>query len=72
MKWLVYNIFQREDEDGVVLSEKQMQWSEANLEIARAESYNGVEPEVIDDGQPEPVVEPTTDEILNAMLGVTE
>lgn len=27
---------------------------EANLAIARAESYNGIEPEVTDDGKPEP------------------
>lgn len=27
---------------------------EANLAIARAESYNGIEPKVTDDGQPEP------------------
>lgn len=52
----------------------------ANLEIARAESYNGVEPEVIDDGQPEPEVQPTEaeriaelEEALEMMLsGVTE
>ncbi len=69
MKFLVYNILQGEDENGAVLSEKQMGWSEANEEIAKAEAYNG-EYTIEDDGQPEPVAEPTTDEILNAMLGV--
>ena len=47
----------------------EMTWSEANEEIAKAEAYNG-EYEIFDDGQPEPVEEPTADEILNAMLGV--
>ena len=46
-----------------------MGWNEANEEIAKKEAYNG-EYTIEDDGQPEPVAEPTTDEILNAMLGV--
>lgn len=41
MKKLVYNIFQSEDENGVVLSEKMMQWSEANEEIVKKEAYEG-------------------------------
>lgn len=44
--------------------------NEANEEIAKREAYNG-EYAIEDDGQPEPVAEPTTDEILNAMLGVS-
>ena len=48
-----------------------MTWNETNEETAKREAYNG-EYEIVDDGQPEPVIEPTTDEILNAMLGVTE
>lgn len=43
---------------------------ESNLAVARAEAYE--EPIVENDGQPDPVPEPTTDEILNALLGVTE
>lgn len=46
-----------------------MGWNEANEEIAKREAYNG-EYTIEDDGQPEPVSEPTTDDILNAMLGV--
>ena len=42
----------------------------ANEEIAKKEAYNG-EYTIEDDGQPEPVVEPTTEDVLNAMLGVT-
>ena len=44
-------------------------YTEADVEIAKVESYNG-EYTVEDDGQPEPVAEPTTDDILNALLGV--
>lgn len=49
----------------------EMGWNETNEEIAKREAYNG-EYTIEDDGMPEPVAEPTTDEILNAMLGVTE
>ncbi|MBQ2785917.1 MAG: hypothetical protein IJF02_05390 [Oscillospiraceae bacterium] len=52
-----------------IFLEKSMDWNEANEEIAKREAYNG-EYTIEDDGQPEPVAEPTTDEILNAMLGV--
>lgn len=51
--------------------EVEMGWNEANEEIAKREADNG-EYTIEDDGQPEPVAEPTTDDILNAMLGVTE
>lgn len=44
-------------------------YSEKHLEIAKKEAYNG-EYEFFDDGEPEPVAEPTTDDVLNAMLGV--
>ena len=42
---------------------------EEKEEIAKKEAYKG-EYTTEDDGQPEPVVEPSTDEIINAMLGV--
>ena len=62
-----------------VFLEKSMSWSEANLEIAKKEAYNG-EYTVEDDGQPEPVVKPTQEqriteleEALELLLsGVTE
>lgn len=50
--------------------DKSLPYSDEALEIAKQEAYNG-EYTIEDDGQPEPVAEPTTDEILNAMLGVT-
>ena len=46
-------------------------WNESNEEIAKREAYNG-EYEIYDDGQPEPENEATTDDVLNALLGVTE
>lgn len=48
-----------------------MSWSEANEEIAKKEAYNG-EYTIEDDGQPAPETEASTDDVLNAMLGVTE
>ena len=45
-------------------------YNEPSLEIAKAEAYNG-EYTIEDDGMPEPVREATTDEVINALLGVT-
>lgn len=42
----------------------------ANYAIAEKEAYGEITVE--DDGEPEPVQEPSTDDILNALLGVTE
>lgn len=47
----------------------EMGWNEINEEIAKREAHNG-EYEIVDDGTPEPETEPTTDDIINAMLGV--
>lgn len=52
-----------------IFLDKSMTYSEANEEIAKKEAHNG-EYTIEDDGQPEPTVEPTADDILNAMLGV--
>lgn len=45
--------------------------TEENREFAKRDAWDG-NIYFEDDGEPEPTVEPTTDEILNAMLGVTE
>ena len=42
-----------------------------NEELAKREAYNG-EYTIEDDGEPEPETEPSTDEVLNALLGVSE
>lgn len=54
-----------------VLSPVEMGWNEANEEIAKREAYNG-EYTIEDDGQPETEQPITTDDILNALLGVSE
>ena len=54
-----------------ILNSVEMGWNEANEEIAKAEAYNG-EYTIEDDGQPEPEQSLTTDDILNALLGVSE
>jgi hypothetical protein len=43
-------------------------WNEANEAIAQKEAYNGIYT-IEDDGQPEPD-NSTTDDVLNALLGV--
>ena len=79
MKYWKYNLLQYRTNEG---TEEEPIWRESfipkiipatveNEEIAKAEAYNG-EYEIFDDGIPEPAVEPSTDEILNALLGVTE
>lgn len=45
-----------------VFSAVTLRWSEANEEIAKAEAYNG-EYTIEDDGEPEPVIPPTNDEL---------
>ena len=57
------------DENGASLIPVEMGWNETNEEIAKREAYNG-EYIVEDDGQPEPEKKETTDDVLNAMLGV--
>jgi hypothetical protein len=47
----------------------EMTWSEANEEAAKLEADNG-EYTIEDDGQPEPVEEPSVEDILNILLGV--
>lgn len=70
MKNLIYELYQSTTANGVDITiPKEIPWSEVNEENAKAEAYNG-EYEIIDDGTPEPETEPTTDDIINAMLGV--
>ena len=53
-----------------IFIEKTMGWNETNEEIAKREAYKG-EYTIEDDGQPEPEAVETTDDVLNALLGVT-
>ena len=52
-----------------ILSPVELSWSEANEEMAKREAYNG-EYTIEDDGQPDPIAEPTADDVLNTLLGV--
>lgn len=73
MKKIVYKVLGKtttEDVEAKVLCGVERPYSEANEEIAKSEAYNG-EYTIEDDGQPEIVSEPTAEEILNAMLGVS-
>ena len=54
-----------------VLSDVTMGWSDANEAIAQKEAYNG-EYTIEDDGQPGPATEVSTDDVLDAMLGVMQ
>ena len=45
--------------------------SSENIELVKQIAYNG-EYTIEDDGEPEPEQEPSTDEVLNALLGVSE
>lgn len=76
MKKLVYKILGHTDvydhatdrvEQLEVLISVETEYTEVNLEIAKRDAYNG-EYTVVDDGQPE---SETTDDVLNALLGVT-
>lgn len=60
-----------EDEPQIeqMLSDVTCGWSEANEQLAAAEAYNGVYT-IEDDGEPEPVVPPTTDELAADLASV--
>ena len=55
-----------EDEPNIeqIFSAVTLGWSEGNEKIAKAEAYNG-EYTVEDDGEPEPVIPPTNDELAS-------
>lgn len=52
-----------------IFLEKSMAYTEANEEIAKKEAWGG-EYTIEDDGQPKPEAVETTDDVLNALLGV--
>lgn len=62
-------VFEREFQDVEIRCKTEAAYT-ANLPIAEKEAYNG-EYTIEDDGQAEPQPEPTTDDVLNALLGVT-
>ena len=48
----------------------EMGWNEINEEVARREADDG-QYTIEEDGQPEPEVKETTEDVINALLGVT-
>lgn len=56
-----------ENEENLIPVE--MGWNEVNEEIAKREAHKG-EYTIEDDGQPEPATKVSTDDVLDAMLGV--
>ena len=66
MKILKYNLC-TEDE---ILFPVEMDWNEANEEIAKKEAHNG-EYNIEDDGQPEPAEEPTQLDRVEAQVTYT-
>lgn len=69
-KVIKYNLCNVTEEGEEILSPVEMGWNERNEETARMEAHNG-EYTIEDDGLPEPEAEATTDDVLNALLGVT-
>jgi hypothetical protein len=75
MKILKYNLCtcvnrgtEEEPKIEEILTPVTMGWNEVNEAIAQKEAYNG-EYTIEDDGKPEPDTS-TTDDVLNALLGV--
>ena len=76
MKWLKYtyrSVVTETDMDGnpverEVFTEMAVPDDEKGRALAEKEAWGEIVP--YDDGEPDPVAEPTTDDILNALLGV--
>ena len=56
-------------EQGEGFADVSIGYNETNLEIAKKEAFNG-EYTIEDDGEPELVPKASTEEVINAMLGV--
>lgn len=71
MKVILYTVDMRlnPQDEHQVLVPSMMPWSEENEALARELAYDG-EISVVEMDDPTPVQEPTTDEVVNALLGV--
>ena len=56
----------KDPEHNTILSNVEMDWNEANEEIAKREAWGG-EYEIVDDGQEAPIEEPTLEERTSAL-----
>lgn len=71
MKQITYDMLQGYNDDNEpILSSVTLRYSEKNLIIAEDEAYNG-EYEIIDDGKPEPIIQPSQNDILEAQIMYT-
>ena len=71
MKQITYDMLQGYNDDNEpILSSVTLRYSEKNLIIAEDEAYNG-EYEIIDDGKPEPIIQPSQNDILKAQIMYT-
>lgn len=71
MKQITYDMLQGYNDDNEpILSSVTFRYSEKNLIIAEDEAYNG-EYEIIDDGKPEPTIQPSQNDILEAQIMYT-
>ena len=75
IKYKICNRFNRGTEESPVwvehLLDKRLPYYEANMEIAQKESYNGEEPEIFDDGKPEPPETPSQLDAIEAQVTYT-
>ena len=70
MRIIRYNLLHKTPGGSGILLPKELLYTEENIAIAEDEAYNG-EYFIEDDGHPE-VIQETTDDVLNALLGVSE
>lgn len=70
MRIIRYNLLHKTPGGSGILLPKELPYTEENIAIAEDEAYNG-EYFIEDDGRPE-VIQETTDDVLNALLGVSE
>lgn len=71
MKWIKYKLLVGNKFDGTELFQDMgLEYSVENEAYIKGIAYNG-EYTIEDDGQPEPKTEVSTDDVLNALLGVT-
>ena len=70
MKKIQYNLCTVTEENEKIMFPVEMDWNEANEEIAKLEAYLG-EYEIYDDGQPAPAEVPSQLDVIEAQVTYT-
>lgn len=70
MKKIQYNLCNVTEENEKIMFPVEMDWNEANEEIAKLEAYLG-EYEIYDDGQPAPAEVPSQLDVIEAQVAYT-